>query len=194
MKFYTNINHLKEPFTSLILVNKFNKLDANYIPDNLFKIDKRYSNDSKYVKNEVKEAFEKLSSDAQKLNLSIICVSAYRSYDYQKELFNYYTDKYGEDYALMASAKPGHSEHQTGLSIDVMGSNMDYNLFVESIEYEWMKNNAHKYGFILRYPAGKELITGFKFEPWHYRYVGIDAAKIIYENNITLEEYLKKTH
>ena len=78
-----------------------------------------------------------------------------------------------------------------------MGSNNDYDLFEESKEYEWMKENAHKYGFILRYPEEKEHITGYKFEPWHYRYVGIDIATIIYENNLTLEEfyfiYLKKT-
>ena len=91
----------------------------------------------------------------------------------------------------MCSAKPGHSEHQTGLSIDVEGSNLDYDLFAESKEFNWMKNNAHKYGFILRYPKGKEHITGFKYEPWHYRYVGKDVASYIYKNNITLEEYTR---
>ena len=72
-----------------------------------------------------------------------------------------------------------------------MGSNLDYNIFEDSIEFNWMKKNAHKYGFILRYPKGKEHITGFKYEPWHYRYVGIKSAKEIYENNLTLEEYLR---
>ena len=90
---------------------------------------------------------------------------------------------------MKCSAKPGHSEHQTGLAVDIMGSNNDYNLFAESKEFEWMKNNAYKYGFILRYPEHKENITGFKYEPWHYRYVGKDVAKYIYENKLSLEEY-----
>jgi len=100
--------------------------------------------------------------------------------------------KKGQEYADLASARPGHSEHQTGLAIDIMGSNEDYNKFEESVEFEWMKNNAHLYGFILRYPKGKENITGFKYEPWHYRYIGKKVATIIYNENITLEEYLKK--
>ena len=76
---------------------------------------------------------------------------------------------------------------------DVMGSNNDYDLFEKSNEFNWMKDNAHLYGFILRYPKGKEKITGFKYEPWHYRYVGVKHAKMIYEGNLTLEEYLKTT-
>ena len=98
----------------------------------------------------------------------------------------------GENYALKCSAKAGHSEHQTGLSVDVMGSNNDYDQFEKSKEFDWMKNNSYKYGFILRYPKGKEYITGFKYEPWHYRYVGKDIASIIYTEGITLEEYYKK--
>lgn len=78
------------------------------------------------------------------------------------------------------------------VAINIMGSNEDYNKFEESVEFEWMKNNAHLYGFILRYPKGKENITGFKYEPWHYRYIGKKVATIIYNENITLEEYLKK--
>ena len=89
----------------------------------------------------------------------------------------------------MCSARAGHSEHQTGLAVDVAGSNDSYDDFEASIEFNWMKKNAHKYGFILRYPKGKEKITGFKYEPWHYRYIGIDIATEIYEKDITLEEY-----
>ena len=96
-----------------------------------------------------------------------------------------------KNYALNCSAKPGHSEHQTGLAVDVEGSNNDYDKFESSIEFNWMINNSYKYGFILRYPKGKENITGFKYEPWHYRYVGIELAKYLYKNNLTLEEYKK---
>ena len=105
-------------------------------------------------------------------------------------MYNDYVANYGVDYANNCSAKPGYSEHQTGLAVDVMGSNNDYNKFEYTKEFEWMKSNAHLYGFILRYPKGKEHITGYKYEPWHYRYVG-DIASTIYNRNITLEEYKK---
>lgn len=193
--FYNNIKGIENPDDLLVLVNKNHKLDKGYVPSNLEELDLSYSNDDQYLKIEAKLAFERLIKDA--IGYKIIVVSSYRSYDYQDKLFNDYVSKKGKAYALACSAKAGHSEHQTGLSLDVMGSNNDYDLFEESKEYEWMKENAHKYGFILRYPEEKEHITGYKFEPWHYRYVGIDIATIIYENNLTLEEfyfiYLKKT-
>ena len=191
LMFYKNIKEIENPNDILVLVNKNNKLLQNFIPENLETIDIKYSNEGKMLKKEAKETFEKLSSDALKLGYKIVAVSAYRDFSYQENLFNYYVEKYGEDYALNCSAKAGHSEHQTGLAVDVMGSNNSYDDFELSDEFEWMINNAHKYGFILRYPKNKEKITGFKYEPWHYRYVGVEVAKIIYENKITLEEYLK---
>lgn len=190
--FYKNIKEVKNPNDILVLVNKNNKLKSDFIPNNLIKLDLKYSNQEKYLKKEAALAFYKLSSDALKLQYKIIAVSGYRSYTYQEKLFDYYVNSKGMDYALSCSAKAGHSEHQTGLAVDVEGSNLDYDLFAESKEFDWMINNAYKYGFILRYPKGKENITGFKYEPWHYRYVGRDVAKIIYENNITLEEYFDK--
>ena len=189
--FYKNIKDIENPNDILVLVNKNNKLLQNFIPENLETIDIKYSNEGKMLKKVAKEAFEKLSSDALKLGYKIVAVSAYRDFSYQENLFNYYVEKYGEDYALNCSAKAGHSEHQTGLAVDVMGSNNSYDDFELSDEFEWMINNAYKYGFILRYPKNKEKITGFKYEPWHYRYVGVEVAKIIYENKITLEEFLK---
>ncbi len=190
-KFYKNIKLIKNPDDFLVLVNKNNKLDSKYKPKDLEIINLKYSNKDKYLRKEAKEAFEKLSDDASKLNLSIIAVSTFRSYSYQKNLYLDYVNKKGKEYADACSARPGHSEHQTGLALDVMGSNKDYNKFDESKEFNWMINNAYKYGFILRYPKGKEHITGFKYEPWHYRYVGKEAAKIIHDKNITLEEYKK---
>ena len=190
-KFYKNIKLIKNPDDFLVLVNKNNKLDSKYKPKDLEIINLKYSNKDKYLRKEAKEAFEKLSDDASKLNLSIIAVSTFRSYSYQKNLYLDYVNKKGKEYADACSARPGHSEHQTGLALDVMGSNKDYNKFDESKEFNWMINNAYKYGFILRYPKGKEHITGFKYEPWHYRYVGKEAAKIIPDKNITLEEYKK---
>ena len=150
------------------------------------------SYNGKFVRFEVLDSFKKLWLEAKKNGYKITIVSAYRDYDYQDKLFQYYVKEKGLKYALKCSAKPGHSEHQTGLAIDVMGSNGDYNLFEEAKEFNWMKNNAYKYGFILRYPKGKEKITGFKYEPWHYRYVGTNVSTYLYENNLTLEEYFSK--
>lgn len=189
-KFYNNIKEIKNPDDYDVLVNKNNKLNAYYIPSDLEKINLMYATENKYMRKIAKEAFERLSYDASKLGYKIIAVSTYRNFEYQDHLFNYYVETKGEEYALNCSAKPGHSEHQTGLAVDVMGSNNDYDEFEKSIEFNWMNENCYKYGFILRYPKGKENITGFKYEPWHFRYVGEEAAKDIYQNNLTLEEYI----
>ncbi len=190
--FYKKVKDIKNPDSLMVLVNKLNRLQSNYVPHDLEKISLNYATNNKFLRKEAKENFEKLSSDAKKIGYSIIAVSAYRDYDYQENLFNNYVKEKGENYALKCSAKAGHSEHQTGLSVDVMGSNNDYDQFEKSKEFDWMKNNSYKYGFILRYPKGKEYITGFKYEPWHYRYVGKNIASIIYTEGITLEEYYKK--
>ncbi len=188
-KFYENVKEIENPEDLTVLVNKNYKLMSNYIPPDLELISIQYATDDKYMRKEAKEAFERLSEDARQMGYQIIATSTYRSYEYQEKLYDYYVKTKGQEYADLCSARPGHSEHQTGLSVDVMGSNQDYDLFVEAIEFDWMKKNAHKYGFILRYPEGKEKVTGFKYEPWHYRYVGKEVATIIYENNWTLEEY-----
>ena len=187
--FYNKIYLIEHPDDVLVLVNKNNKLPAAYRPRDLEAISLEFANEEKYLRKDAKEQFEKLSKEAKTLGYSIVAVSAYRGYDYQEELYHYYVKTKGEKYADLCSARPGHSEHQTGLALDVMGSNNDYDEFEYSVEFSWMKENAHRYGFILRYPEGKENVTGFKYEPWHYRYVGIDIAKYIYENNLTLEEY-----
>lgn len=132
-----------------------------------------------------------MAKDAKKLGYNIIATSTYRSYDYQKKLYNNYVKEKGLYYADMASARAGHSEHQTGLAVDVADITLDYDNFEQTKEFIWMKNNAHKYGFILRYPKAKFHITGFKYEPWHYRYVGVSLANYLYKNNITLDEYKK---
>ena len=190
--YYKDIKLITEPDIYLVLVNKEFKLPNDYIPSNLEMISNECANDNEYLRKEAKEAFEKLSGDAKELGYKVIAVSTYRDYNYQDRLYNEYVSDKGIDYADQCSARPGHSEHQTGLAVDVMGSNDDYDEFENSIEFEWMKNNSYRYGFILRYPKGKEKITGFKYEPWHYRYVGSDVAKVIYKENITLEEYYDK--
>ena len=119
-------------------------------------------------------------------------VSAYRSYKTQKALFDYYVKRDGYAKARTYSAIPGTSEHQTGLAIDVSGSNgkcAAASCFANTKEASWLKKNCGKYGFIIRYPKGKEKITGYKYEPWHLRYVG-NISTPIQTNGITLEEYL----
>lgn len=191
IKFYKNIKEIDNPSDIDLLVNKNNKLSKKYIPNDLVLLGIKYSNNYRYLRKEAATNFEKLSNDAYNMGFEIVAVSAYRSYIYQNELYKYYVRIKGKVMADNYSARPGHSEHQTGLAVDVMGSNSDYSDFENSIEFEWMKNNSYKYGFILRYPKGKENITGFKYEPWHYRYVGNKLALYLYQNNLTLEEYKK---
>ncbi len=185
------VNYIDNPNDKLALVNKKNKLKKNFIPKDLIKLDLNYSHDEKYLKKEAALSFYELSKAARKKGYIILAVSGYRSYTYQKKLYKYYVKEKGSYYASKCSALPGHSEHQTGLALDVEGSNKDYNKFEETKEFKWMIKNCYKYGFILRYPKGKENITGFKYEPWHYRYVGKKASKYIYKHNLTLEEYIK---
>lgn len=189
---YKDIKIIENPDDILVLVNKRNQLPKNFVPPKLTLLDEKYAAKNKYLREEAAIAFENLSRDASILGYQIIATSTYRNYDYQTELYNYYVKEKGQAYADACSARPGHSEHQTGLTVDVMGSNNDYDKFEESNEFDWMKNNAHLYGFIMRYPKNKTQLTGFKYEPWHYRYVGVSTAKVIYSENLVLEEYLDK--
>ena len=173
----------------IILVNKYYYLDEKYVPDNLEKISNQYALDNMKLVRVAKEAFEKLSKDASKEKLNIIAMSAYRSYSYQVDLYNKYAKNDGKEKADTYSGRPGHSEHQTGLAVDVYNKKLPYTSFENTKEYVWMMENAHKYGFILRFPKEKEKETGYHFESWHYRYVGIDIATYIKENNISFEEY-----
>ena len=129
--------------------------------------------------------------------------SAYRSYSKQYGLYKYYVSELlsqgfsqtqAEAEVSKTSAKAGHSEHQSGLCVDLIeNGNTELTVAFEECEaFRWLSANAHKYGFILRYPKNKEAITGYEYEPWHFRFVGIDAASVIYEDGICLEEYLAK--
>ena len=188
--FYKKIN-LVIPNNYDYIVNKNNILPENYVPEDLEAINLKYACKNMYMRKEAKINFERLAKDANKQGFNIIAASTYRSYKYQEELYNNYVINKGFYYADMASARPGHSEHQTGLSVDVADLSLDYDNFENTKEFNWMVNNSYKYGFILRYPKAKYFITGFKYEPWHYRYVGKEKAYIIYNNKLTLEEYKK---
>lgn len=192
MNFYKDVKPIKNPNAILVLVNKNNRLDKSYVPYDLSAIDIKYANENKLVRKEAKIAFEALSEEAMKKGFRIVAVSTYRSYDYQENLYNHYVETKGLAYADACSARKGHSEHQTGLALDVEGSTGTYDEFGETKDFIWMRDNAHRFGFILRYPADKTYITGFKYEPWHYRYVGVKVATEIFHQKITLEEYIKQ--
>lgn len=172
-----------------ILVNKYIYLPEDYIPNNLSTISSEYSNSNKQLVYEAKEAFEKMASAAKKENYNIRAISAYRSYEYQKNLYDNYVSKDGVDKVDTYSARPGYSEHQTGLVVDIDNIKTDFNNFENTDEFKWMQDNAADYGFILRYPKNKENITGYSYESWHYRYVGKEMANFIKNNNLTLDEY-----
>lgn len=185
-EYYKSPNTTKD-FSQTMIVNKYNRLDESFVPPDIVKISSGCSRNAQYLSKIAADEFEKMCADSKKDKIYILANSSYRSYKSQKETYDYYYKLYGEKYVLKYVATPGFSEHQTGLAVDIASKN--YSPFKLSQEYKWVIKNAYKYGFILRYPEKKEYITGFNPESWHFRYVGIDAAKYIYEKNITFEEY-----
>lgn len=175
--------------SELVLVNKFHKLKNEHTPDNLTAVSLMYA----YSNNELQEiavtAFTEMAKAAKEEDLTLIAASSYRSYKVQEKLYNNYILTYGEEYANTISAKQGHSEHQTGLATDILTYNTGTSKFKDTKESEWLIANAYKYGFILRYPENKTYLTGYAYEPWHYRFVGVDVAKKIHNENITFDEY-----
>lgn len=181
-----------------ILVNKNNLLSKDYKPK-LYIVDDNKNNFHNYIDPnlkpklalEIKSYVDKLLANAWKSGMFIIVDSGYRSYEYQEKVLKSLIEKKGDE-AYRLVAIPGSSEHQTGLAMDI--AYMKNGIYSDDVkdsdkEVEWMKKNSYKYGFILRYPKGKEEITGYDYEPWHYRFVGINLAKILYDQNITMEEY-----
>ena len=182
---YTKETNLNDG--NLVLVNKFYYLSGDYEPDDLVSLSGQYNGGvNNKMRKEAAQAFMRMVDAAILDNIIIKNSSAYRSYDYQVKLYDNYVKRDGKDAADIYSARAGFSEHQTGLCADI---NEIDSSFEGTEESKWLINNAYKYGFILRFPKGKEDITGYKYEPWHYRYVGQEAAKVIYENDLTLEEY-----
>ena len=140
-------------------------------------------------------ALAKLYYAGRKQGHTLYALSAYRSYSTQKSIYHYWVSARGTSYASKYVALPGHSEHQTGLAVDMTSRRMRlglYESFDQSSEGKWMLQNAHRYGFILRYPKGKERITGYNYEPWHLRYVGVKEATLMKQQNWTLEEWWSK--
>ncbi len=180
----------------LIVVNKKRYLAPDYKPSDLVVPNIRFSFDGehekKYMRQEAASALEDLFNRANEEGIHLYAVSGYRSYSTQERLFKNRADRVGEEEANKLSARPGESEHQTGLAMDVTSQSAGFDLieaFGDTEEGKWLKENAHKSGFIIRYLKEKTDITGYSYEPWHIRYVGKDVAEKIYNEGITLEEY-----
>ena len=175
-------------FSYTMLVNKHYRLDKDFKPSSLITISTDYASEKGVKANSTAVSAAKKMIDAAKSeNYNLIINSAYRSYADQDEIVNTYKGLYGDSYVERYVLKAGFSEHQTGLGFD-FGST-DTKIFATSDEYKWMEDNCYKYGFIHRFQSSSEDITGIKNEAWHYRYVGKKAAKYIYDNDLTLEEY-----
>ena len=160
---------------NILIVNKSYPLPKDYRPDN------------DELTPETSNAFEKMRVDAQAEGLNLYISSGFRSYEYQAQLYQRYADRDGYEKADTYSARAGYSEHQTGLAFDL---NTIDDSFANTPEGKWIAENCWKYGFILRYPKGKEAQTGYQYEPWHLRYLGEDMAKKVYDSGLCLEEYL----
>lgn len=183
----------------LVVVNKERSLPDGYEPPDLVEPNVKFSfseeHEKRHMRKEAAEALEKLFSNAEENNIELNAVSGYRSYKRQQSLYNYYVDTQGEEYASRVSAVPGTSEHQTGLAIDVSSpsvGNVLEEVFGGSVEGKWLAEHAHEFGFIIRYPQEGEAITGYLYEPWHIRYVGVEAATAIYNQKTTLEQFLQE--
>ena len=175
-----------------ILINRENKLAEDYIPSNLKKCEAKFLDyvQDNNLENAAADAVKKMFAEAAKDGISLVGVSGYRSYGVQKELYDTRMKQSGKERTRAYTAEPGASEHQSGLAIDILCD--EYSTLDEGFEntdaFRWLNENCYKYGFILRYLKGKEDITGYNYEPWHFRYVGEDVASYIYKNNLILED------
>jgi|SRR5699024_1032485 len=179
-----------------VLVNKFNSLSDYFKPEDLVTVEVPTVLENPEVKQMRKVAADALYDMfefAKESDVYLHARSGFRSYETQIYLFDGYAEEHGIDAANQFSAKPGFSEHQTGLVMDVTSESVNYQLtgdFGETKEGLWLVDNAHTFGFIIRYPEGKEDITGYVYEPWHLRYLGVELATEVHESGLSYEEFL----
>ncbi|WP_063563470.1 M15 family metallopeptidase [Paenibacillus sp. O199] len=185
--------------STVVLVNKKRNLPSTYAPQDLVVPNIPFSFSGSSPKKQMRKvaatAIENLFAAAKKDGIDIKAVSGYRSYATQKSIFDRNASIKGEAVANKTSARPGQSEHQTGLAMDISSASAGYDLqqsFGNTKEGKWLKANAHKYGFIIRYGKDQEKLTGYSYEPWHVRYVGVYIAGEITSQNLTLEQYLER--
>ena len=171
----------------LILVNKEHKLPPGYRPYDLVPLEERYNRGiMNLLRREAAAAFALMCRKAEEDSIFLFNISAFRSDTVQRQLYENAVERNGVHRAERFSSRPGHSEHQTGLTADI---NSTHSSFSRTPQAAWLRQHAHLFGFIERYPRHKEDITGYGHEPWHFRYVGVEAAITIYTNKLTLEEY-----
>ncbi|MBM7571429.1 M15 family metallopeptidase [Aquibacillus albus] len=187
---------VENPNSIEVMVNKQRRLPDGFEPTDLVVPDVPFSfsedHPKKQMQKEAAKALEEMFDAAEEAQLELVAASGYRAYGTQKAIYEYNVETHGQDYANRFSAKPGTSEHQTGLAMDVTTAEVAFALeqsFSQTDEGEWLEEHAHEFGFIIRYPEGKESITGYSYEPWHLRFIGEEIATEIHENSITLEEF-----
>lgn len=180
--------------------SKYIKRGSGYKVNDTLIVNKGYplsSNFNPGVNPEALNAVKRMKKDAKKEGITLNVFSDFRTYKYQVNLYNRYVREDGKEKADTYSARPGYSEHQTGLTFDIGGKNPKYytsKKLGQMKEGIWMAKNSYKYGLILRYPKKKEGVTGYDYEPWHFRYVGVDLAKKVKDSGLTLDEYLNVVH
>ncbi len=184
------------PKSTAVLVNKQYSLTENDKPDDLVLVEVPTVLESveiRQLRQVAADSLKEMFDAAEEEGIILLARSGYRSYHTQAQLFRNYVDQHGEEAANRYSARPGESEHQTGLAMDVTSESVAKELteaFGETEEGLWVKENAHHFGFIIRYPEGKESITGYIYEPWHLRYLGQELATAVYDSGLTYEEFL----
>ncbi|MDO5795169.1 MAG: M15 family metallopeptidase [Turicibacter sp.] len=196
--FYQDIIQVENPDSLSVLVNKNYSLPEDYEPDDLVFLEvPLYNNDknneANYLRKEAADALKELFTAAQKEGYELIARSGYRSYATQASLYEQYVEQDGVEAADTYSARPGHSEHQTGLTIDITSDSVHGGLtesFGETEEGKWIAENAYRFGFVVRYPQDRTAETGYQYEPWHLRYVGVQVATEIYQDQLILEDYV----
>ena len=187
--YYTHTKKTDMKKGNAILVNKYYSLPEKYAPSDLVDVSNQYGYGENKVRKEVFEAFKNMFNAAKKEDITLIINSAYRDYEYQKKLYDDYKSSKGEEYADSYAARPDFSEHQSGLSLDIITYGTSGKDFENTDAFKWLDKNAYKYGFILRYPKDKEDITGYSYESWHYRYLGKDLAKKVKDSKLSYDEY-----
>ena len=190
-EFYTNTEKTDDTLGKFVILNKHYYSDENYKGLNLIDVDSEYNlyNTTFKLSKECYEAFLKMYNDAKEQGYAFKINSAYRSYEKQIKIYQGWVNKDGVKLADTYSARAGFSEHQTGYAFDVRDYPFTNDDYSKTKSFTWVSENAYKYGFIIRFPKDKEYITGYQYEPWHYRYCGIECATYIHNNNITFEEY-----
>jgi len=175
---------------NLILVNKFHYLSEEFVPSDITSVSLSYAYEGQKATKEVVDAFVDMASSAKDDDIQLLVNSSYRDYKKQEAIYKDFYYSEGSSYADKYAARAGYSEHQTGLCLDIFTSGeSNTENFDETEAFKWLSKNAHKFGFILRYPKDKEFLTGYEYESWHYRYLGKDIATKVYESGLTYDEY-----